>query len=254
VDGGVTIGDVQTPPDPESATQTVIASAQTASPTVDVTAPAGSSVASIPETDVTLMPQETPNGAEAPPIRLAALSWETRGIIGINAITVDRLRVEGNAITPDSEENRSLLAAIDPKLLQDQSDTEALDPTQLATLAQTELRRLGCYKLGIDGDWGNGSRTALTSYFLAKRTVPDSLEPTEALVRQLSRDTNVVCAVRVSRVAPAVRARAQATVKATQVSETGGARKVNPVTKRVINPPAKVQKELGKSLLGSGSF
>jgi hypothetical protein len=246
VDGGVTIGDVPSAP--------VVDAPQVAALEPEPTPSAESeTVASIPETNVSIFPQETvvDGAGELPPIRLAALSWETRGIIGINAVTVERLRVEGNPITPDSDFNRSILAAIDPTLLEEQPKTEIISK-DLAILAQTELRRVGCYQLKIDGDWGRGSRTALTSYFLAKRTVPDSLEPTEELVTQLTKETNVVCAVRVSRVAPSVRAKAKATVKATQESETK--RKINPVTKRKINAPAKVKKEMKKSLLGSGSF
>lgn len=248
VDGGVTIGDVETPLTEETP-QVAALEPEVAPPSAPET------VASVPETNVTLLPQEpvAKDGEELPPIRLAALSWETRGIIGINAVTIERLRVEGNPINPDTDANRSLLAAIDPSLLHEQADT-AVSTADLALAAQTELRRLGCYQLAIDGDWGKGSRTALTSYFLAKRTVPDTLEPTEALVSQLSSEKNVVCAVRVSRVAPAVRAKAQATVEATQASADATKRKINPVTKRKINAPAKVKKEMKKSLLGSGSF
>ncbi|MGB3280219.1 MAG: caspase family protein [Pseudorhodobacter sp.] len=248
VDGGVTIGDVPSAP--------IVETPQVAALEPEATSATKSeSVASIPETNLSVLPQETvADGAgELPPIRLAALSWETRGIIGINAVTVERLRVEGNPITPDNDFNRSILASIDPTLLEEQPETEIISK-DLAILAQTELRRVGCYQLKIDGDWGKGSRTALTSYFLAKRTVPDSLEPTEELVAQLTKETNVICAVRVSRVAPSVRAKAKATVKASQESEAAAKRKINPVTKRKINAPAKVKKEMKKSLLGSGSF
>ncbi len=251
VDGGVTIGDVPTAPEPETVVTAAI-EPETAQPAT------GETIASIPETVVSLLPQETPTEAQAdgelPPIRLAALSWETRGIIGINAVTVERLRVEGNEIKPDTDANRDILASIDPALLTEQVTPEE-DSRDLAVLAQTELRRLGCYQLAIDGDWGRGSRTALTSYFLAKRTVPDTLEPTEALIKQLVADKNVVCAVRVSRVAPSVRAKAKEQVQATRASaEASTKRKINPVTKRKINAPAKVKKEMKKSLLGSGSF
>ncbi|MDN5786745.1 caspase family protein [Pseudorhodobacter sp.] len=284
--GGVTIGDAK-PAGGESVGATVTDAAPAAAdagPTIDVAAlevVAGGgtvtdapttqtetvaaavteivppqTIASIPETTLPLLPQDPAAAAldgEAR-IRLAALTWQTRGIIGINAITVDRLRVEGNIIKPDSDKNRQLLASIDPSLLQDHSTPE-VNPADLAKLAQTELRRIGCYQMGIDGDWGKGSRTALTSYYLAKRKVPDSLEPSVGLVQALTAESSVVCAVRVSSVAPAVRARAKAQVKATQVSvESTGTRKINPVTKRKINAPAKVKKEIKKSLLGSGSF
>jgi len=66
-------------------------------------------------------------------------------------------------------------------------------------VVQTELKRVGCYQMKVDGSWGKGSRTALTSYFLAKRLVPDSLEPTEALYAALKTESKVVCEVRVAK-------------------------------------------------------
>ncbi|MGL6210658.1 MAG: hypothetical protein ACRC14_12600, partial [Paracoccaceae bacterium] len=58
---------------------------------------------------------------------------------------------------------------------------------------------VGCYQMGVDGDWGKGSRTALTSYYLAKKVVPNSLEPTAELHAGLQVETNVVCKVRVAK-------------------------------------------------------
>ena len=37
--------------------------------------------------------------------------------------------------------------------------------TELARSIQTELRRLGCYRMAVDGDWGKGSVRALTDYY-----------------------------------------------------------------------------------------
>lgn len=139
--------------------------------------------------------------SEAPPVRLAALSWDTRSLIAINALTVDRLRVEGNEVTPETEEGRALLAAISPRTAE--GGAPAIDPVELARAAQAELKRLGCYQMRVDGQWGRGSQTALTSYYLAKKVVPDSLEPTPALLSQLRGEGKVVCTVRVATVKPA---------------------------------------------------
>lgn len=133
------------------------------------------------------------------PIRLAALSWDIRDI-AINEVTMTRLRLSGRLVTPDTETDRAILAAIDPRLLNDDLPLSAdLDPKALAKALQTELRRVGCYQMRVDGSWGKGSRTALTSYFLAKRKVPDSLEPTAALLDTLSVEDKVVCEVRVAK-------------------------------------------------------
>ncbi|HSF63553.1 MAG TPA: caspase family protein, partial [Paracoccaceae bacterium] len=208
-------------------------------------------IASIPETDVALLPASTdplglnPSETELEPIRLAALTWETRGISGIDAATGDRIRVEGSEITPDSEENRALLAAIDPLLLDD-SGISQLSEQDLALAVQGELKRLGCYLLKVDGSWGRGSRTALTSYFLAKKQVPDSLEPSVELLQLLKSDTKVVCEVRVARVA-----KQPGLEEAIAASNVG---KTNPKTGRVVNAPAVVKKEIKKGLLNPGSF
>jgi len=225
----------------------------TASPTTS------ESVASIPETTVIAgLPTPEPStplggtGANDPePIRLAALTWETRGILELNAVDFDRARVTGSEVTADNDANRELLAAIDPRLLADQDLT--VDEGDLARVIQSELARLGCYRMSVDGDWGRGSRTALTSYFLSKKQVPTSLEPTDELVGKLQRESQVVCAVQVARakIVPGktkailpVKARAEGTGKSTRTPKPGRAAKTQEETK----------KGLGKSLSGAGNF
>ncbi len=139
-------------------------------------------------------PTEQPEGAA--PIRLAALNFDTRGI---NLEEGGGLRLEGRVLQSDNESDREVLAAIDPSLVEEPlpgGGGEALDPAVLKKAVQSELRRLGCYQMGVDGDWGKGSRTALTSYYLAKKIVPTTLEPTDALYAALKADSNVVCKVR----------------------------------------------------------
>jgi hypothetical protein len=130
---------------------------------------------------------------EDAPIRLAALNWDTRDV-GANGPAT----VKGRVVTPDNDEDRAILAAIDPDLLTEEV-ISIIPPEQLALVVQTELKRVGCYQMKVDGSWGKGSRTALTSYFLAKRLVPDSLEPTEALYAALKTESKVVCEVRVAK-------------------------------------------------------
>ena len=162
-------------------------------------------VASVPETTViAALPQpeaSNPLGGDAAeepePIRLAALTWQTRGIMELNAVDADRSRLTASEVTPDTDANREILAAIDPSLLGDQDLT--VDEGKLALTIQSELARLGCYRMKVDGSWGKGSRTALTSYFLAKKMVPTSLEPSAELVVQLQRESQVVCAFQVAR-------------------------------------------------------
>ena len=131
------------------------------------------------------------------PIRLAALDWDTRDI-SINDVTITRMRLSGRLIKPDTEANRALLAAIDPRLAEEEAIL-TVAPEDLARAVQTQLKRVGCYQMAVDGSWGKGSRTALTSYFLAKKTVPETLEPTDSLFTRLSDEPKVVCAARVAK-------------------------------------------------------
>jgi len=291
VEGGVTIGDaptvvavapVEPEPEPEAPIETAAAASVEApvseeatedlvvaalepapqpTPLTETPQTTAAPIASIEETPIELLPQPdvtlaVANPEDEPPIRLAALTWETRGIIGINALTVERLRVAGNEVTPDNDANRDLLARIDPRLLNPGDDSAAESPAnarELARQAQTELRRLGCYHMGIDGSWGPGSRTALTSYFLAKRSVPDSLEPTAALIEALKGETKVVCEVRVAKAV--VKGKTQAILPAkAEPAARKDTRRVNQQTGRVVVTQTERKTNIKKGLLNPGSF
>lgn len=165
-------------------------------------------------------------------ILVASLTSATRSISGAAFVAPT---ITGREILPDTEESRAILASIDPTLLEELSTTivpgaeqpalPEIDPEEMASNVQTELSRLGCYRMRIDGDWGNGSRRALTSYFLNKRIVPDSLEPSVPLLRQLKSEGSVVCKVQVARAKPA-------TVKKTTVKKAV-AKKKTTTTKTV---------------------
>lgn len=217
-------------------------------------------ITAIPETVVAALPAETglaPLGVAAAeaglPVRLAALTWETRGILELAAVADDRQRVAGSEVTPESPEGRAMLAAIDPRLLDESGITIDEAPKELARAAQAELRRLGCYHMKVDGAWGNGSRTALTSYFLAKRQVPDTLEPTPALVAQLRGEGKVVCEVRVAKAVVPGRTKAilPQTDAAPQAKRAG---QRNPATGRVIATEEQRKTEIKKGLMSPGSF
>ena len=157
-------------------------------------------------------------------------------------------------MTPDNDANRQLLAAIDPSLLSDQN--LVIDEGNLARTIQSELARLGCYRMKVDGSWGKGSRTALTSYFLAKKSVPTSLEPSGELVAQLQRESQVVCAVQVAR-AKIVPGKTRA-ILPTKVKAEAEARDVpknfKPKAGRVAKTTTERKKSIKKSLMGSGGF
>jgi hypothetical protein len=56
---------------------------------------------------------------------------------------------------------------------------------ELARNVQTELRRLGCYRQTVDGDWGTGSVRALADYYRNTKQQVASTEPTVDLLSEL---------------------------------------------------------------------
>ncbi|TIT41119.1 MAG: caspase family protein, partial [Mesorhizobium sp.] len=65
--------------------------------------------------------------------------------------------------------------------------------TDLARSIQTELRRLGCYRATVDGNWGKGSVRALTSYYRNTRRIASTTEPTVELLSDLFLQSGRVC-------------------------------------------------------------
>lgn len=63
----------------------------------------------------------------------------------------------------------------------------------LARNVQTELRRLGCYRMDVDGDWGKGSVRALTDYYRNRKMAVSSTEPTVELLSDLFLQSGRVC-------------------------------------------------------------
>ncbi len=57
-----------------------------------------------------------------------------------------------------------------------------MDARELAVALQTELQRLGCYRMTIDGAWGPGSRRALADYFERTDQRPLDTEPTREIL------------------------------------------------------------------------
>jgi hypothetical protein len=163
--------------------------------------------------DPALKPDEETGEA---PIRLAALDWDTREA-GLQAADGKPTRVTGRLVTPDTEEGRNILAGIDPRLVDSDTPVE-IAADDLPRAVQSELQRVGCYQMTVDGNWGKGSRTALTSYFLAKRVVPTTLEPTAELYSTLAAEPKVVCEVRVAQSAVKTGKRAKVELASEEVS------------------------------------
>jgi len=65
--------------------------------------------------------------------------------------------------------------------------------TDLARSIQTELRRLGCYRATVDGNWGKGSVRAVTNYYKNTRRTASMTEPTVELLGDLFLQSGRVC-------------------------------------------------------------
>lgn len=198
--GGEAVAGAVVAPDPEVPEQLAAAPTPPATPAAPAIPAAPVATLSVPAEP---RPAPPSVGGEPLPevIRLAALDGATRSLTDIGAASVSRPRLEGRELLPDSDEARALLAAIDPSLVEEVRPDDL--PDNIVMAVQAELRRLGCYTMRVDGQWGNGSRTALTSYYLAKRMIPDALDPTEEVWRRLVAEQQVVCEVRVARTPPA---------------------------------------------------
>lgn len=64
---------------------------------------------------------------------------------------------------------------------------------ELARSVQTELRRLGCYRMAVDGDWGKGSVRALNDYYKNTKQVAAAGEPTVELLGDLFLRSGRIC-------------------------------------------------------------
>jgi uncharacterized caspase-like protein len=65
--------------------------------------------------------------------------------------------------------------------------------TELARSIQTELRRLGCYRTTVDGDWGKGSIRALTDYYRNTKQDIATTEPSVGLLGDLFLRSGRIC-------------------------------------------------------------
>jgi hypothetical protein len=72
-------------------------------------------------------------------------------------------------------------------------ETDEEKSKELARSVQTELRRLGCYRLEVDGDWGGGSSRALADYYRNTRQQIASTEPTVELLGDLFLQSGRIC-------------------------------------------------------------
>jgi hypothetical protein len=159
--------------------------------------------------------------------------------------------VQQAAFPLDDLAARAALRAENPDLFQRLIEEGHLDPDadQLNRMLQIELARMNCYRSGIDGAWGPGSRRSVGEYFeeLASVSWPDQ-EPTNELFRAILLNGDVECEVPVA-AAPAVRSTPRATTRTTTTTRRATA--PAPAPKPAPKPAAK---KPTLSIGGSGVF
>ena len=136
---------------------------------------------------------------DAPIEWLAALSPGLRGVDR----PMNRARIIGEDVTP-------------PEM-----NLPEMTEAELAAAVQTELQRVGCYRMAIDGAWGPGSRGALSDYFSRTGQTPLGTEPTGAILVMIRDSEGEICPAPVARATPARQAPArQAPAQATPPRQT----------------------------------
>jgi hypothetical protein len=78
-------------------------------------------------------------------------------------------------------------------LIEQPNEPGADKAKELARNVQTELRRLGCYRSTVDGDWGKGSVRALSDYYRNTRQAVASTDPSVELLSDLFLRSGRIC-------------------------------------------------------------
>lgn len=122
--------------------------------------------------------------------------------------TLRSVSIEGHADNPPGAGVR-IASASDPNAIQEAhqsvasglqtlivGSSDSKDSGKEADLirsVQTELRRLGCYRLQVDGDWGKGSLHALSDYYRNTKQAGKPDEPSVDLLSDLFLRSGRVC-------------------------------------------------------------
>ncbi|ARE41203.1 hypothetical protein RGUI_3062 [Rhodovulum sp. P5] len=102
----------------------------------------------------------------------------------------------GMALAYNDLNARRALKTNNPQLFDTLLSSGALDPPEglLEVALQTELQRMNCYTMRVDGDWGPGSRRSAQNYFRQLDNVPAPADAaTMELFRLMLRYDDVTC-------------------------------------------------------------
>ncbi|MBN9077524.1 MAG: peptidase C14 [Rhizobiales bacterium 65-79] len=91
------------------------------------------------------------------------------------------------------EAHQSVASGLQTLIVGSSGSEEDNKKTDLVRNVQTELRRLGCYRMQVDGDWGKGSLHALADYYRNTRQTGKPAEPSVDLLSDLFLRSGRVC-------------------------------------------------------------
>lgn len=119
--------------------------------------------------------------------------------------------------------------------------------TELARNVQTELRRLGCYRQAVDGDWGKGSIRALGDYYRNTKQAIASTDPSVELLSDLFLRSGRICKqpVPVKKVKAATMASSGEDDGAGPTGKAGGKKGRRPAASRPAAPPPDISGGIG---------
>jgi hypothetical protein len=123
----------------------------------------------------------------------------------------------------------------------------------MAQRVQTELARVGCYRMAVDGDWGPGSKRALGEYLRRTKQQQASLDPTVDVLSDLFLRSGRICRepVRVTKTATLEGSRKQQTNRA---SPSGQKKANQPAQRRQTKRPAAPPPDIGAGIGIGGIF
>lgn len=155
------------------------------------------------------------------------------------------------SLSTGAEPREAVRSDIETLLVLGTPSQEAGDagPT-LAHRVQTELARVGCYRMAVDGDWGPGSRRALDEYLRRTDQNQVSLDPTVDVLSDLFLRSGRICKepVRVTKTATLDKGR-----KAQESTNRASGQKQK-ATQRAQKRPAAPPPDIGAGIGVGGIF
>lgn len=142
----------------------------------------------------------SPAGAPKPSVIVGVIASGREGDFGLGTLLPDT--IAQYAFAYDDLVAREALRAADPVMFRTLVRQGHIDPPagQIAVALQKELQRMNCYRSGIDGSWGAGSRRAVTEYFTTRGISAGGLgaEASAELFRAVVLNGDTTCIVAAS--------------------------------------------------------